>query len=321
MNSAITTPSAPPSAPRGRAARLAPFLERLHARRHHPESIGLDPLRWPRAFDSREDREVAAFLASALAYGNVKQIDRSLGDLFRRMGRSPARFAREFVPGRFDRALDSFYHRFNSARDLAALIHAIGQMLRGWGSIEGFWADAQRGGEGGGDAADRAGRFIRAARDLDYAPYFGADGPPPRSSFLYLLPQADGPSAAKRLFLFLRWVVRPDDGVDLGLWTTERPADLQYPLDTHIHRIARHLGATRRRTPGAATRREITRFFACVDPADPVRFDFALCRMGILRQCPRRSDLNLCAVCDLRPECLHHRRMALAERRARSTCL
>lgn len=305
----------------GKSQSLGPFLERVHARYHRPEKIGFDPLRWPRMYETRADREVVAFISSSLAYGNVVQINRSLENLFSRMGSSPARFAREFVPGKSERALEGFYHRFNDDKDIAAFVFAIGQILRGHGSIEGFWAAVQSEGRGAEESISvRTGRFFEAARQLDFTPYFskGLSSNPPsqRNRVLYLLPDANGPSACKRINMFLRWVVRPDDGVDLGLWSVEQPESLEYPVDTHIHRIARFLGATRRKNADANARREITNFFRVIRPDDPVRYDFALCRMGILRTCPTRSRIEICNDCELRMACNQHRRLAAQSKRS-----
>ncbi|MBI3736501.1 DUF2400 family protein, partial [Candidatus Sumerlaeota bacterium] len=159
----------------------------------------------------------------------------------------------------------------------------------------------------------RAGNFMSALLRLDLADYFPNGVPregPARPSFLYLLPSAAGTSACKRLHMFLRWAVRPDDGIDLGIWRAESPENLEYPVDTHILRIAQYLGATRRKTADARARREITTFFKLIAPDDPVRYDFSLCRLGILKHCPRRSDLTLCDRCELKPVCLNHRRLA-----------
>jgi uncharacterized protein (TIGR02757 family) len=286
-------------------------LEALFQKYHHPERIGWDPLSWPRRFKRRDDREVVAFLSAMLAYGNVRQINASLRNLFGRLGTSPAGFCRNFAPGRSDDVLEGVYHRFNTARDVCATLHVLGQILREWGSIEAFWTAAQGADSNapcdGETISDRAGRFIQAALALDLKPYFPAgltfQSARSRPSFLYLFPKADGPSACKRLFMFLRWVVRPDDGIDLGLWETEKPARLEYPVDTHVHRIGGYLGATRRKSADARTRREITDFFRRVDPDDPGRFDFSLSRLGILRHCPPRSRLQLCGACELRPVC------------------
>jgi uncharacterized protein (TIGR02757 family) len=284
----------------------AEFLQRTFERYHHARWIGKDPLAWPRAYDAAADREVAAFLASSLAYGNVVQIDRSLGNLFRRLGRSPAAFARNFVPGRDDHALEGFYHRFNTSEDLALVIHLIGQMLRKEGSLENFWQAAQLEDRAHAPLEVRAGRFMETILELDSEPYRQGLVRGSKASVLYLLPDAGGPSACKRFFLFLRWMARPDDGIDLGLWRCISPADLEIPVDTHILRLGRYLGATARNDAGARTRREITGFLRRCDPEDPVRFDFSLCRLGIEKICPTRADVERCAPCDLQPVCLRH---------------
>ena len=104
-------------------------------------------------------------------------------------------------------------------------------------------------------------------------------------------------------------MVRPDDGLDLGLWPYIPTGDLIVPLDTHIYRIGRHLGWSQRKTPGFPAALDITRSLALADPDDPVKYDFALSRMGILENCPRhRRHLNkhnnpngrACELCNLK---------------------
>jgi uncharacterized protein (TIGR02757 family) len=197
-----------------------------------------------------------------------------------------------------------FYHRFNTSGDFAAFLAILGQALERWGTLEGVWLQAQDRAPGKGTLSDRAGRFIEALLSLPCDRRRVSDG------FGYLFARAEGPSACKRLHLFLRWVVRPDDGVDLGLWRTESPASLEYPVDTHILRLARYLGATRRKGADARTRGEITRFFRVLSPDDPVRYDFSLCRLGILKRCPPAARLELCERCELKPGCLRNARMS-----------
>ncbi|MGH3522476.1 MAG: DUF2400 family protein, partial [Mycobacterium sp.] len=112
---------------------------------------------------------------------------------------------------------------------------------------------------------------------------------------------ADG-SACKRLNLFLRWMVRRTSP-DLGLWTFVDPAKLVMPLDTHIHRIATFLGLGRRKSADWKAARAITDRLATFNPEDPVRYDFALCRLGILDLCSRRRRKENCDVCLLRDVC------------------
>jgi uncharacterized protein (TIGR02757 family) len=118
------------------------------------------------------------------------------------------------------------------------------------------------------------------------------------------LPDARGPGASKRWNLYLRWMVRGPDAVDLGAWRGLVPASvLVVPLDTHVHRVARCLGLTRRRDASWRTAEEITAALRRIDPDDPVRFDFALCHLGMSGACPARRDPARCAVCPLEGVC------------------
>ena len=99
-------------------------------------------------------------------------------------------------------------------------------------------------------------------------------------------------------------MIRPADGVDLGLWDVD-PARLLVPVDVHVHRLARNLGLTRRASPSFRTTEEITAALARFDPADPVGYDFALCHMGILQGCPSRRDAKRCAGCGIQGVCIH----------------
>ncbi len=102
-------------------------------------------------------------------------------------------------------------------------------------------------------------------------------------------------------------MVRPRDGVDLGLWAPEgvRPSDLLVPVDVHVHKLSRNLGLTRRASPSWTTTVEITRALARFDPADPVKYDFSLCHLGMLQRCPSRRDRKRCSGCPVMPVCIH----------------
>ncbi|HZN92334.1 MAG TPA: DUF2400 family protein [Myxococcales bacterium] len=130
-----------------------------------------------------------------------------------------------------------------------------------------------------------------------------------------MLPAVGG-GAAKRLNLYLRWMVRGPDEVDFGIWTRVSPARLVIPLDTHIHRMARHLGLTRRKTAGWKTAEEITAALRRIDPADPVKYDFALCHFGMSGACPLKPARAVCEGCALLPACRTGRRMTARSARA-----
>jgi len=105
------------------------------------------------------------------------------------------------------------------------------------------------------------------------------------------------------LNLFLRWMVREDDGIDLGLLPPVRADQLVVPLDTHVSRISRYLGLTTRRTVDWKMAFEVTEGLKQIDARDPVRYDFALSRLGILDSCPRKVDRDCCAACSLVEVC------------------
>ncbi|MBW2258057.1 MAG: DUF2400 family protein, partial [Deltaproteobacteria bacterium] len=123
--------------------------------------------------------------------------------------------------------------------------------------------------------------------------------------FRTFLPSPTGGSACKRWNMFLRWMVRPPtEGIDLGLWDSLPPSALVVPLDTHVLRIARLVGLTRRRDGSWRTAAEITANLRLLDPDDPVRFDFALAHLGISGACKGRRDEAVCSACPLRPVCV-----------------
>jgi uncharacterized protein (TIGR02757 family) len=107
---------------------------------------------------------------------------------------------------------------------------------------------------------------------------------PERAGYRYFFARPSGGSACKRLNLFLRWMVRRD-AVDPGGWTRIAASHLVVPLDTHIIRLGRCLGLTRQTTPGWKMAAEITAALRALDPADPIRYDFALCHLGMMKAC------------------------------------
>jgi hypothetical protein len=136
----------------------------------------------------------------------------------------------------------------------------------------------------------------------------GAAGGALSPGLRFLLPRSDGAGAAKRLCLYLRWMVRPRGAVDLGSWQALAPgrfdpARLIIPLDTHIGRIGRYIGLTDRASPGLSTARAITATLRRLRPADPLAYDMALCHLGISGSCPRRRDLVRCRGCPIRELC------------------
>lgn len=281
------------------APRLEKALRALEARFPPARRLPFDPVRFPRAYARREDREVVALLAALLAYGRVGSILAKVEAVLSPLGRRPAQAVRSLRPRRSFDLLAGWRHRWTDARDVAYLLEGIRRILEEEGSLErafkAGWSPDHP------DLRPALGRFHARLRSVDPEPVYGRPGRPRSLSFFLADPSKDSP--LKRWSLFLRWVVRPDDGVDLGAWSGIPTDRLTVPLDTHVHRIAFALGLTRSRTSRWETAREVTRSLARVDPRDPVRFDFALSHLGISGACRGYRVARICGGCPLRGIC------------------
>ena len=279
--------------------RLKQVLDNLYAARSLVH-LANDPLSFCHRYQSPEDREIAGLIASCFAYGNVKIIIRTLDHIFTTMGTSPRRFVEEFEPQRGLALFAGFKHRFNDARDLCALLVAARTMISEADSIGEFFLgchDPQA-----ADITSSLTEFSAAIRSMDYSEVFGSGTIPSDSYFPFFFPSPASGSACKRLCMYLRWMVRPDDGIDLGIWHGISPAQLIIPVDAHIQRIAGYLGLTGRKQADWRMAREITAALRRLDPQDPVKYDFSLCHLGISEGCGGR-DLLKCVTCPIAALC------------------
>ena len=275
---------------------LGEMLERVYARYNHRRFIGADPLQFAHRFADRRDIEIAAFLAAALAYGRVQQIERSVNALLARMGTSPYEFVAGFDPPGRARLAD-FRHRFTSGEALADLLELLRIVLHEHGSIEAFFA------QGDDPAEPNVVPALTRFCDRLEAIHARRHGREPDRGLMYLLASPRRGSASKRLYLFLRWMVRAD-AVDPGLWTSIDKARLIVPMDVHMGRLCRILGLYDGRTICLSTAVQVTESFARIEPGDPVKYDFALSRIGILDDCNGRRR-PACETCELLGVCLN----------------
>jgi uncharacterized protein (TIGR02757 family) len=301
-------PRRPRPIPPSRVAALRPLLDGLDAALDRGARIAADPVEFPRGYPDPADAEVAALVAVSLAYGRADVFKPVVARVLGAMAPSPARFCEAFARAPDPRAFDGVVYRFNRPADLRALAAAIGHLRGVHGSLGArfatLFADA-----GGAAAALRPAlaRFAAELRDAPpVAPLLRGRG---GRGLRHLLPDPGGPGASKRWNLYLRWMVRGPDAVDLGLWRGVPAAALVVPLDTHVHRVARALGLTARRDASWRTAEEITAALRALDPADPVRYDFALCHLGMSGACPARRDPARCAACALASGCTAGRRV------------
>ena len=261
-----------------RAAALKPALDALYEA--YDQGHVADPVHVVRRYAQPADREIVAFLAAGLAFGHVTSILQSLDALLERVGPHPAEYVRRFSLARDAPGLASFVHRWTRGADVAALVLVLQEMLHRSGSVEGFFVEGDDPGAPDVGAALEA--FSTRASAIDVAGAYRGDRARVGVGYFFARPSRGG--ACKRLNLFLRWMVRRDR-IDPGGWRAVSPARLVVPLDTHVIRVGRCLGLTRYRAPGWRMAREITASLRRLDPADPTRYDFALCHLGMQDRC------------------------------------
>src|SRR4030042_6372843 len=250
--------------------------------------LASDPVRFPHRFEDRADVEVAAFLAAAFAFGNVVQILVCLERMFGALGPSPhaaLTARRPLSPSR----ITGLSHRFISGEGVHRFLLCVRAALLEHGSLEALYRRCT-------EREDCDPRLRMAAFLARFRESWGRRIARERG---FLFPDPRKGSACKRHNLFLRWVVRAGDGVDLGIWTALSPRHLIVPLDTHMARLGKWLGLRGRNTADWRMAEEITDAFRAGCPEDPVRFHFALTRIGILKACtlPVRGRCGLCPLC------------------------
>ena len=252
-------------------------------------TIEPDPLQLVLRYDDPRDQEVAGLLAGAFAYGRADIVVRNAGGVLDRMLPSPYEYLVNFDRAEAWRRFAGFTHRFHKTPELIDLLTCIAAAIRDHGTLGELFRVCYR--DADDDIAPSLTRFVdalignRRTKALDY-----------------LLTSPANHSACKRMNLFLRWMVRRTPP-DLGIWDFVDPAKLVMPVDTHIHRIATFLGLNNRKSADWKAARALTDRLAKFDRADPVRYDFAICRLGILDLCSRKRRKENCDVCLLRDVC------------------
>ena len=255
-------------------------LEALYRRYDH-RFVTPDPLEFVRAQPTDADREVVGLVASGLAFGTVAQIKRSISTVLESLGAGPAEAVARVDPRAAAARLSGFRHRWLDGRDVAALLFLVRQMRESHGSVEAFFA------EGLSPDHEDVGRalasFSERALALDHGGLYRGRRLPRAAGVRFFFPSPASGSACKRLNLYLRWMARRD-GVDLGVWRRPDPSQLVLPLDAHTFAVARRARLTRYRSPGWAMALDVTRRLRQLDSRDPVKYDFALYRLGQLKR-------------------------------------
>ncbi len=262
---------------------IAERLDELYARYNRREFVHPDPLEFLYDYKDICDREIVGLVASSLAYGRVAQILKSVSSVFERMP-SPLIFLRHASRKSLLNTFKGFKHRFTTEEEIAMMLFGIKRIIERYGSLHACFTACMN---------DDDATILPALSD--FVKELIAESEGRRNS---LLPLPTRGSACKRLHLFLRWMVRKDE-VDPGGWDNVPRSMLIVPLDTHMYRICLALGLTQRKQADMRTAMEITTAFRTIAPDDPVKYDFALTRLGIRDDTDMDAFLKQCSVTPL----------------------
>jgi uncharacterized protein (TIGR02757 family) len=250
-------------------------LDDIYDRFHKPEFMRMDPIEYVRKFREPRDIEIVGLLASSLAYGQVENIRANIERVLRIMGDTVSDFVCDTSFKDKQELLKTFKHRFNDGKDVALLFECVKRAIHEKGSVRALFTEGMR--RGDQNIKNALNEFVkklnRWAIDIG-----GETG----RSFRHLLPLPSAGSPCKRLNMYLRWMVRKDDGIDLGIWGDVSPALLVIPVDTHVAAIARRHKLTGRKSIDWRMAEEITATLKKISPFDPVKYDFSLCRAGMV---------------------------------------
>lgn len=228
------------------------------------EFICKDPVQFPRRFTRKEDIEVSAFLTATITWGKRNSILKSAENMHREMGDSPYTY---IMDGGYKSLGFQNIHRTFFGHDMAYLCKGLHAIYRQYGGLEALFSSVAA---GEGRLWEGIGLFRKHIIEANNC---GGH----RS--LKHISNPDS-SACKRLHLALRWLVRDDGIVDLGIWKSLSPSELFIPLDTHVISTAYQLGLLRRKQNNRKAAEELTGRLRGFDPADPVKYDFALFGLG-----------------------------------------
>ncbi|WP_422080356.1 TIGR02757 family protein [Ulvibacterium sp.] len=252
-----------------RKAELKEFLDAKVEYYNHPRFLQTDPLQIPHRFSRKEDIEISAFLTATIAWGNRKSIINNATSLMELLDNAPADFVKNHREIDLEK-LSGFVHRTFNGIDLIYFIKGLKNIYGQHGGLERVFAKNAK--------SKSLQSSISTFKHLFFElPHLG------RTTKHISDPEKG--SAAKRINMFLRWMVRNNStGVDFGLWKTLNPSQLSCPLDVHSGNVARKLGLLTRKQNDAKAVSELDKNLRRLDPLDPVKYDFALFGLGVFEK-------------------------------------
>lgn len=233
---------------------------------NNPRFIESDPIQIPHQFQLKQDIEIAAFLTATISWGNRKMIIKNAQRLMTIMGNSPY----DYIMESKTEIDEKFVHRTFNEIDLNYFVKALRSIYKHHGGLEKVFSQYAA----PGDLQNSIHHFKKVFFEIEH----------PLRTMKHISDPNKG-SAAKRINMFLRWMVRSDGaGVDFGIWKAISPSMLSCPLDVHSGNVARKLGLLHRKQNDAKALKELDVSLRSMDPIDPVKYDFALFGMGVFEK-------------------------------------
>lgn len=259
---------------------LKPVLDEWVERIETPQYINDDPVLFMHAFNEKEDQLLAGFFAATMAWGRRDVVIRKVRDFLNRMDHRPAEFIGNFSDADISR-FNGFKHRTFKPVDMEWLVKILQSILFEYNSFEHFWAYCYH----------KAQQTERPLMAVFHEEFFALRPNTPKRTHKHVS-NADNKSSCKRLYLFLRWAIRKNSPVDLGLMDFMPPSGLMIPLDVHVARQARRLGLLSRTYNDWWAVQELTDALRLLDPGDPAKYDYALFGLGVAGDIPDEFVIN-----------------------------
>ncbi len=254
------------------------FMDMLVEKHHRLPNLDPDPLIFARGFNDALEGEAAGLVASSFAYGNVRQIVKTLSFVFDRLSQNPRAALLDATTGDLKGICAGFCYRFHKEADLALYLLLLKRALEENPSLKAIFCEGL---SKGGDTGEALGWFCEKILSGDPRPLLGQRTVPTDHPVRFLLSSPASGGAAKRMCLFLRWMARRDE-LDPGYWQGAIPRSrLVVPLDVHVARVGRFFGFTSLKSAGWRTALQITEALREYDPEDPLKYDFSLFRYGM----------------------------------------
>jgi uncharacterized protein (TIGR02757 family) len=245
---------------------LKEFLDEKVVQYNNPAFIELDPIQIPHSYTRKEDIEISGFLSAVISWGNRASILKNAKRMMACMGNSPYDFILNHNESRLKK-IDGFVHRTFNSDDLLSFIEGLAHLYKNRNGLEGIFTKYQ------------THESLQPAIHELKKEFFTR---PHLERTRKHLPDPMTGSAAKRINMYLRWMIRKDDkGVDFGLWKSISPSILSCPLDVHSGNVARRLGLLTRKQNDAKAVTELDNRLREMDSRDPARYDFALFGLGV----------------------------------------